>query len=113
MLYKARSIPSSRTHHSEKPAHGHFGGQALTFGAFTRFDPEKRGWLGPGLKTLKPRSFFRGVKAGARLSLLRGAAGGDFWAVTRAITAVGKRRLSQPRTTKIFGPLNAASSGFF
>ena len=52
--------------------------QALTFGAFARFDPEKRGWLGPGLKTLKPRSFFRAVKAGARLSLLRGAAGGDF-----------------------------------
>jgi hypothetical protein len=30
-------------HHSEKSAHGHFSGQALTFGAFTRFDPEKQG----------------------------------------------------------------------
>jgi hypothetical protein len=37
-----------RTHHSENPAHGHFGGQALTFGAFARFEPEKRG-AGSGL----------------------------------------------------------------
>ena len=75
-LVRVRCPP--RIHHSEKTAHGHLSGQALTFGAFARFDPEKRGWLGPGLKTLKPRSFFRAVKAGARLSLLRGAAGGDF-----------------------------------
>ena len=48
----------SRTHHSEKSTHGLFGGQVLTFGAFPRFDPKKRGWLGPGLKTLlKPRGF--------------------------------------------------------
>ena len=69
----------TRTHHIEKTAYGHLSGQALTFGAFTHFDPEKRGWLGPGLaKNLKTEEFFRAVKAGARLSLLRGAAGGDF-----------------------------------
>ena len=52
----------TRTHHIEKTAYGHLSGQALTFGAFTRFDPEKRGWLGPGFKTLKPRSFLGPLK---------------------------------------------------